>query len=117
MPSSRFTIALMSLPAARRFASGRLSSSNAPKSSSPPRPSSAPHNDRSQFKILPILAIIAIGSVPHWKGNTETIQLGGPAASTASAPPPTPKLSPHRRPPKQSTALLSSFLNSSKITL
>lgn len=71
----------MSLPLARRFASGvfsrpaftptqlfrssipqRLSSSNAPKSSPPPRPTSAPHNDRSQFKILPILAIIAIGS-------------------------------------------------------
>ncbi|GLI81786.1 hypothetical protein PoHVEF18_010176 [Penicillium ochrochloron] len=70
----------MSLPAARRFAAGvfskpaftstnlvrpsipqRLSSSNAPKSSSRPS-SSAPHNDRSQFKILPILAIIAIGS-------------------------------------------------------
>ncbi|KAJ5683115.1 hypothetical protein N7462_006280 [Penicillium macrosclerotiorum] len=28
----------------------------------PSRPSSAPHNDRSQFKILPILTIIAIGS-------------------------------------------------------
>lgn len=71
----------MSLPIARRFASGvfskpaftpshplrssiaqRLSSSNAPKSSPPPRPSSAPHNDRSQFKILPILAIIGIGT-------------------------------------------------------
>ncbi|KAJ5358711.1 uncharacterized protein N7496_011124 [Penicillium cataractarum] len=71
----------MSLPIARRFASGvfskpaftpthlirssiprRLSSSNAPKSTPPPRPSSAPHNDRSQFKILPILAIIGIGS-------------------------------------------------------
>ncbi|KAJ5883969.1 uncharacterized protein N7473_010855 [Penicillium subrubescens] len=69
----------MSLPAARRFASGvfskpaftsthlvrssipqRLSSNNAPKSSRPS--SSAPHNDRSQFKILPILVIIAIGS-------------------------------------------------------
>ncbi|KAJ5166623.1 uncharacterized protein N7482_005404 [Penicillium canariense] len=70
----------MSLAVARRFASGvfskpsftptslaRLSgpqrlSSTAPKSSPPQRPSSAPQNDRSQFKILPILTIIAIGS-------------------------------------------------------
>ncbi|CEO58648.1 hypothetical protein PMG11_03356 [Penicillium brasilianum] len=71
----------MSLSIARHFSSGvfskpaftpthlvrssipqRLSSSNAPKSTPPPRPSSAPQNDRSQFKILPILAIIGIGS-------------------------------------------------------
>ncbi|KAJ5491470.1 hypothetical protein N7539_003037 [Penicillium diatomitis] len=43
--------------------SQRLSSSNAPKSSSSSsRPSPAPQNDRSQFKILPIVIIMAIGS-------------------------------------------------------
>ncbi|EPS25947.1 hypothetical protein POX_c04322 [Penicillium oxalicum] len=47
----------------RSSISSRLSSNNAPQSSSSSRrPSPAPQNDRSQFKVLPIVIIMAIGS-------------------------------------------------------